>query len=70
MAGRAAPLFTPEAMDALHQAAGGVPRRLNQLAAAALLEGFAREADPVSADVVEAAVADLAAFLGASRRAG
>ena len=33
----------PAAVDAVHRHSGGVPRRVNQLAASALLEGFARE---------------------------
>jgi type II secretory pathway predicted ATPase ExeA len=70
VAGRAAPLFTDEAVAALHRLSGGVPRRLNQLAAGALLEGFAREAERISADVVEAAGADRAAYLGSDRPAG
>ncbi|MBK9517608.1 MAG: AAA family ATPase [Anaeromyxobacter sp.] len=64
VAGRQAPLFTPEAVAALHHHGGGVPRRLNQLAGSALLEAFGRDADEVGAAAVEAAAADLAAFLG------
>lgn len=64
VAGRAEPLFTPEAIAALHRHARGVPRRVNQLAANALLEGFARDAERIGADVVEAAAADLAAYMG------
>ena len=64
VAGRAAPLFEPDAIAAVHRHSGGVPRRVNQLAANALLEGFAREAEVLSADVVEAAAADLAAYMG------
>jgi hypothetical protein len=41
-----------------------VPRRINQLAASALLEGFAREATELGAEVVEAAAEDLATYLG------
>lgn len=68
VAGRAAPLFEPEAVALLHEASGGLPRRLNQLAAAALLEGFARDARTLGAEVVAAAVADLSAFLGSGAR--
>jgi type II secretory pathway predicted ATPase ExeA len=64
VAGRAEPLFTAEAVAALHAASGGVPRRLNQLAASALLEGFARDAAQVDAAIVEAAVSDRDAYLG------
>jgi type II secretory pathway predicted ATPase ExeA len=70
VAGRTAPLFDGAAVEALHRHAGGLPRRLNQLAASALLEGFAREAATISADVVEAAAEDLVAHLGTPARAG
>ena len=64
VAGRSAPLFTEEAIASLHRHARGLPRRINQLAANALLEGFAREAVQVGAEIVEAAAADLAAYMG------
>jgi general secretion pathway protein A len=69
VAGRRAPLFGPEAILAVHRRSGGVPRRVNQVAASALLEAFAREADPISAEIVDAAAADLAAHLGTVARA-
>jgi general secretion pathway protein A len=69
VAGRAEPLFDPAAVEALHRHSGGLPRRLNQLAAGALLEGFAREAASISADVVEAAASDAGAYLGTVPRA-
>jgi type II secretory pathway predicted ATPase ExeA len=64
VAGRTDPLFTPDAVAAIHAATGGVPRRVNQVAASALLEGFARDAAVVDADVVAAAVSDRDAYLG------
>jgi type II secretory pathway predicted ATPase ExeA len=64
VAGRSEPLFEPEAVAALHHHAGGLPRRINQIAANALLEGFARDAGRIDAAVVEAAAADLDAYLG------
>jgi type II secretory pathway predicted ATPase ExeA len=69
VAGREAPLFTAEGLAALHRLSGGVPRLVNQYAATALLEGFSREVDILSADVVEAAAGDLAHQLGAAPRA-
>jgi type II secretory pathway predicted ATPase ExeA len=69
VAGRSTPLFEPEAIAALHLRSGGLPRRINQLAANALLEGFAREVEWIGGDVVEAAAADLEAYLGTSPRA-
>jgi type II secretory pathway predicted ATPase ExeA len=68
VAGRAAPLFDGAAVEALHRHSGGLPRRLNQLAASALLEGFAQEAGTISAGVVEAVASDLAAYMGTAPR--
>lgn len=68
VAGRDEPLFDPEAVSVVHARTGGLPRRVNQLAASALLEGFAREAGRISAEVVEAAAADLEAYMGTSSR--
>ncbi len=70
VAGRTEPLFDEGALAAVHRHAAGVPRRVNQLAANALLEGFAREAAIISAEVVDAAAADLAAYMGTGSRAG
>jgi type II secretory pathway predicted ATPase ExeA len=64
VAGRSAPLFTPEAVAAIHRRAGGLPRRVNQLASSALLEGFARDAGRIDAEVIEAVAEDLRAHLG------
>jgi type II secretory pathway predicted ATPase ExeA len=69
VAGRASPLFDEGAVSAIHRHAGGVPRKVNQLAANALLEAFAREAAHIGADVVEAAAGDLATHLGSARQA-
>jgi type II secretory pathway predicted ATPase ExeA len=69
VAGRARPLFEPEAVAAVHRRSDGVPRRVNQVSASALLEAFAREAGSITAEVVEAAAADLAAHLGTAARA-
>jgi type II secretory pathway predicted ATPase ExeA len=68
VAGRTEPLFDPGAISAVHRLSGGVPRRVNQVAASALLEAFAREQARVPADIVEAAAADLAAHLGTTAR--
>ena len=70
VAGRAEPLFTADAVAAVHARTGGLPRRVNQLAANALLEGFAREAARVDAGIVAAAAADLDAFLGTGEGTG
>jgi len=69
VAGRTEPLFDPAAVAAVHHHSGGLPRRVNQVAANALLEGFSREAERISAEVVDAAASDLAAHLGTVSRA-
>jgi type II secretory pathway predicted ATPase ExeA len=69
VAGRAAPLFERQGVSAVHRHSGGVPRRVNQVAASALLEAFARESGSISAEIVDAAAADLAAHLGTAARA-
>jgi type II secretory pathway predicted ATPase ExeA len=65
VAGREAPLFEPDAVAAIHRASGGIPRRVNQVAASSLLEGFARDAERIGAAVVQAAVSDMDAYLSA-----
>jgi general secretion pathway protein A len=69
VAGRAATLFDAEAVAAVHRLSGGVPRRVNQVAASALLEGFARDVSTIGAEVVEDAAADLATYMGTGPRA-
>jgi type II secretory pathway predicted ATPase ExeA len=69
VAGRTAALFDDAAVEAIHRLSGGLPRRVNQLAAGALLEGFARGATTLSAEVVEAVEADLASALAPRRAA-
>ncbi|HSN89674.1 MAG TPA: AAA family ATPase [Anaeromyxobacteraceae bacterium] len=68
VAGRKEPLFAPDAVAALHRLSAGLPRRINQLAASALLEGFARDAGRIDAAIVESAAADLEAYLGMAPR--
>lgn len=41
--GATSPLFSPEALDILHQASDGLPRRLNRLADLALLIAYAED---------------------------
>jgi type II secretory pathway predicted ATPase ExeA len=62
-AGRAEPLFTSEAVEAIAELSRGIPRWVNNIAAAALLEGFGRE----EAEVDRALVEDAAHDLGLSR---
>jgi type II secretory pathway predicted ATPase ExeA len=58
VAGAPRPLFTDEAVARLHDAAGGIPRLVNQIATQALLEGMARGAQTVGADVIDAVAAE------------
>jgi type II secretory pathway predicted ATPase ExeA len=54
VAGAARLLFDEEAALLLHQASGGLPRVLNQLATESLIEGMARGVTEVGPDIVEA----------------
>ncbi|HET6440025.1 MAG TPA: AAA family ATPase [Anaeromyxobacter sp.] len=59
VAGRREPLFDAAAVEAIHRLSGGLPRRINQLAAGVLLEGFARELATLGAEAVAAVAEDL-----------
>jgi type II secretory pathway predicted ATPase ExeA len=52
-AGRAEPAFTPRAITRLHCLAGGVPRRLEQLATFCLIAGAACQLEVVPAELVD-----------------
>ncbi len=54
------PTFTDGACDALHQASGGVPRKLNTVATRALLMGAIEDADTIDEGLIARVVADLA----------
>jgi len=51
-AGRNDPLFTPSAMEEIYRFSSGVPRRINNLASSAILEGFSRDAGTIDGDVI------------------
>jgi general secretion pathway protein A len=55
------PAFVPEAFAALYRHSGGIPRRLNQLAARLLLHAGIEQLETIGADAVEAVAEDLAA---------
>jgi putative secretion ATPase (PEP-CTERM system associated) len=55
------PGFAQDAFAALYRHSGGIPRRLNQLAARLLLHAGLEQLETIGADAVEAVVADLAA---------
>jgi general secretion pathway protein A len=60
MAGHSgAPLFTNDAALALHEASGGVPRKLNTLATRALLMGSIEGASTIDKNGIERVVADI-----------
>ncbi|MDW7758980.1 MAG: ATPase, partial [Desulfuromonadales bacterium] len=52
-------LFADDAVQLIHQASGGVPRKINQIASLALLEGFGREVRPIDSSVLESVMNEL-----------
>jgi general secretion pathway protein A len=58
-ADRQKPIFAHRAVDRLHELAGGIPRRVTQLADLALLAGAGQSLDQIDAGVVEAAYQEL-----------
>lgn len=52
-------LFSRSAVELISQHSGGIPRRINQLASLALLEGFGRGVSQIDADVVSAVTDEL-----------
>jgi putative secretion ATPase (PEP-CTERM system associated) len=55
------PEFEPAAFDAVHRFTGGIPRKVNQLMQRVLLAAALENAELVTADMVEAVVADMGA---------
>ena len=55
------PAFAPEAFGAIHEATGGIPRRVNQLANRVLLQAAVEGAELIEAALVTAAATDLEA---------
>ena len=58
-AGRTEPLFTDDAVEAIAVISRGIPRWVNNVASASLLEGFGRGARRIGRDIVEDAARDL-----------
>ncbi|MCK4622370.1 MAG: AAA family ATPase [Desulfuromonadales bacterium] len=52
-------IFSRDAVTLLARYANGVPRRINQLASLALLEGFGRGAQQIDAEVIQAVAEEL-----------
>ncbi len=55
-------LFTPDALEALFQLSGGIPRQVNRLCDLALLVGLADNSEEISAEQVEAVSEELTAL--------
>ena len=53
-AGGSRDLFAADAVAAIAKVSGGIPRRINQLASLALLEGFGRGVSQIDAAIIEA----------------
>jgi len=58
-AGRKKPLFTDSALEKIWVYSLGIPRRINNICANALIEGFAREANMIDEDIIEDVALDL-----------
>ncbi len=59
VAGGDGAVFTPEALSALHQITGGIPRVINNVCTNALLIAFGREERPVGASIIKDAAEEL-----------
>jgi general secretion pathway protein A len=60
IAGRDAPLFTPEAIELLHRHTQGIPRRINILCDMALVYGYAGQQQQIDAELLEEVIGDKA----------
>jgi type II secretory pathway predicted ATPase ExeA len=61
VAGGRPDLFTPEAIQLVHECTGGVPRLVNLVCDTALVYGFAEQRPDITPDLIEQVVADRAA---------
>ncbi|MFM7845847.1 MAG: ExeA family protein [Planctomycetota bacterium] len=59
VAGASRSIFTPPALDALHDLCDGIPRKLNRLADLALVVGYAEESPQIDEAQVQAVAADM-----------
>ncbi len=57
-AGRHGDLFAEEAVDMIHELSGGIPRSINLLCQAALVYGFADEAETIDRSIIDQITAD------------
>ena len=60
VAGGQSDLFTPEAIQLVHECTGGVPRLVNLVCDTALVYGFAEQRHEITPDLIEQVVADRA----------
>ncbi|OGS19540.1 MAG: hypothetical protein A2219_02330 [Elusimicrobia bacterium RIFOXYA2_FULL_50_26] len=52
-------IFAPEAIAAIHERSGGIPRRINQLCDVSLLTGYGRQSSSVTREIVEETIKSL-----------
>jgi type II secretory pathway predicted ATPase ExeA len=52
-------LFSPDAVQRIYELSEGVPRRINQIATNAILEGYGRDVALIDSAVVDAVAAEL-----------
>lgn len=62
VAGRDAPLFSPEACERIAKASNGIPRSINILCDMAMVYGFSTEAEQIGLDIVEDVLSDRQEF--------
>lgn len=58
IAGASREIFEGSALDLVHEATGGIPRRINQVCDLALLSGFGAKAPLIDADILKDVVMD------------
>jgi type II secretory pathway predicted ATPase ExeA len=59
VAGGEAGLFSPDAVQRIYELSAGVPRRINQIASNAILEGYGRDVAFIDSVVVDAVASEL-----------
>ena len=53
------PPFTAEALQAIYEYSGGIPRRINRLCDLSLLNGFGKKAEKIDQDIIQEEIASL-----------
>jgi type II secretory pathway predicted ATPase ExeA len=62
VAGRDAPLFTPEACERIARESRGIPRSINTLCETAMVYGFSAEAETIDAAIISEVIRDKATY--------